>query len=121
MDDRSENNLAGVDPRLVAVVRKAAELSRYPFVVTDGLRSLSQQKMLVARGVSKTLKSLHLTGQAVDIAVIIDGKARWEWHLYEAVNAAFELASEILDTPIVWGGSWRSFKDGCHFELSRNP
>ncbi|MCP9270530.1 M15 family peptidase, partial [Xenorhabdus sp. XENO-1] len=41
---RSENNLKGVHPDLVAVVRRALALSPVDFTVIEGLRTLERQK-----------------------------------------------------------------------------
>jgi peptidoglycan L-alanyl-D-glutamate endopeptidase CwlK len=29
-------------------------------------------------------------------------------------------AATDLNVPIVWGGDWKSFRDGPHFELNRS-
>ena len=50
---------------------KADELGQ-PFIVIEWMRSLEQQKINVARGVSKTMNSMHLLGLAVDIAFLSD-------------------------------------------------
>lgn len=47
---RSEKNLAGVNPDLVKVVRRALEISPVDFGVTEGLRSTDRQRQLVADG-----------------------------------------------------------------------
>jgi peptidoglycan L-alanyl-D-glutamate endopeptidase CwlK len=35
------------------------------------------------------------------------------------VADAFKKAAQELKVPIVWGGDWRTFKDGPHIELDR--
>ncbi|MDN0092724.1 M15 family metallopeptidase, partial [Yersinia ruckeri] len=64
---RSENNLNGVNPALVKVVRRALELSPVDFGVTEGLRTIARQKELVAAGKSQTMNSRHITGHAIDV------------------------------------------------------
>ncbi len=64
---RSENNLKGVNPALVQVVRRALELSIVDFGVTEGLRTVERQKELVAKGASQTMNSRHITGHAIDV------------------------------------------------------
>lgn len=44
---------------------------------------------------------------------------RWDWPLYPRIAAAFKQAALERRTPIVWGGDWKSLKDGPHFELDR--
>lgn len=114
---RSERNLQGVHRDLVKVVRLAAQ--RCNFIVTEGLRTRARQQQLVASGASQTMNSRHLTGHAVDVAALVDGKVRWDWPLYSAIAAEMKKAAAELNVPIIWGGDWKSFKDGPHFELDR--
>ena len=118
LNDRSEERLRGVHPKLVAVVRRAAELTQVDFVVTEGLRTEARQRQLVAKGASRTMNSRHLTGHAVDLAAVIDGDVRWDWPLYYKLADAMKAAARELSVPITWGGDWVTFKDGPHFEIS---
>jgi len=118
LNPRSEKNLAGVHERLVAVVRRAAEISDLDFIVTEGVRTLERQKELYAKGASQTMKSKHLTGHAVDLAALVGAEVRWDWPLYAKLAGAMKAAAEELGTTITWGGDWTSFKDGPHFEIS---
>jgi len=118
----SEKRLKGVHPDLVKVVRRAAEITTTDFVVTCGLRTLAEQRRLVAAGASKTLKSRHLPGtgglsHAVDLAAVLGGKVRWDWPLYHRLAAAMKQAAAELKVPLEWGGDWKTFKDGPHFQL----
>jgi peptidoglycan L-alanyl-D-glutamate endopeptidase CwlK len=117
---RSEQNLKGVHPDLIKVVRRALELTRNDFVVTQGLRTKEEQQRLVRAGASQTMNSRHLTGHAVDLAVLVDGQVRWDWPLYQRLNdEAMQPAAHELGVPIVWGGSWTTLRDGPHWELNR--
>ena len=116
----SKNNLKGVHPDLVKVVEKAITLTEIDFRVTEGLRSKARQIELVNNGASKTLNSRHITGHAVDVVALIGGSVRWDWPLYDKIAKAFKQAAKELNIPIVWGGDWKSFKDGPHFELDRD-
>ena len=125
LNARSERNLNGVHPDLVRVVRKAAEISQLDFIVTEGLRTVERQKQLIAAGASKTMRSRHIRamskfnkyGHAVDVAVKVNGKVRWDWPLYHAVADTMKRAAAECHVPIEWGGDWKSFKDGPHFQL----
>jgi peptidoglycan L-alanyl-D-glutamate endopeptidase CwlK len=119
LSERSLKRLTGVHPRLVALVREAAALSPVDFMVTEGLRSAARQAALVRAGASRTMRSRHLTGHAVDIAALVDGQVRWDWPLYPRIAAAFKAAAARQGTAIVWGGDWPRLKDGPHFELDR--
>ena len=110
---RSEKNLEGVKPQLVAVVRRALELTEVDFGITEGLRSKYRQKQLVAEGKS------HLTGDAVDVVAYIGSQVSWEWPLYEKIAQAFKQAAAELGIAIEWGGDWKTLKDGPHFQLKR--
>jgi peptidoglycan L-alanyl-D-glutamate endopeptidase CwlK len=118
MDARSERNLTGVHADLVRVVRRAAELSPVRFIVTEGLRSRARQRQLIAAGASQTMRSRHLTGHAVDLAALVAGKVRWDWPLYAHLGSAMKTAAAELHVPVEWGGDWRTFKDGPHYQLT---
>lgn len=122
LDLRSQTRLMGVHPDLVAVVRRAHEIAgnmELDFIVTEGRRSVARQKTLVAKGASKTMNSRHLTGHAVDLAAKVAGQVRWDWPLYHRLAGAMKQAAKELGVKIVWGGDWKSFRDGPHFELDR--
>ncbi|MCL0894266.1 M15 family peptidase, partial [Escherichia coli] len=54
---RREKNLEGVKPQLVAVVRRARELTAVDFGITEGLRRKYRQKQAVAAGQRTTLNT----------------------------------------------------------------
>ena len=117
LDEKSEHLLTHIHPDLAKVARRAAELSDIPFTVTEGLRTLKRQRELVAAGASKTLRSRHLTGHALDFAPLIAGEVTWKWPPFALVAQAFKRAAAELAVPIAWGGDWRTFRDGPHIEL----
>ncbi len=114
---RSIDKLKGVNVDLVSVVHRALELSEIDFAVTEGLRTKERQAELVKAGASKTMNSRHITGHAVDLAAIVCGEIRWDWPLYEKIAKAMKQAAYELNIKIEWGGDWKSFKDGPHFQL----
>lgn len=118
LDARSEIRMVGVNAALINVVRKAAELTEVDFIVTEGVRTKERQAQLVAKGASRTMKSKHLDGRAVDLAATVDGEVRWDWPLYSKLAEAMKAAAKQCGVAIVWGGDWKSFKDGPHFELA---
>jgi len=116
---RSLKALEGVHPDLVKVVKRADELGAR-FHITDGLRTLERQKQLVAAGKSKTMKSRHLTGHAVDFVVAEPGGGVSYDHAdMRACAAVFKQAAAELGVAIEWGGDWRKFVDTPHIELDR--
>ncbi len=144
---KSLKELKGVHPDLVAVVKRAIEYTVQDFSVHDGIRSIEDQRKLVERGASQTMKSRHITGHAVDLVPYINGKLRWEWDPIYKIADAVKTAAEELGTPIRWGGAWdrlltetddrpedmvadyaarrrsvgkKAFLDGPHFELPKS-
>lgn len=114
---KSKERLKGVHPDLVRVVERAIKLSEVDFTVLEGLRTAARQQQLVKSGASKTMRSRHLTGHAVDLAAFIGGEIRWDWPLYHKIAKAVKQAAAELKVPIEWGGDWRTFKDGPHWQL----
>ena len=102
----SRRELRGVHPDLVAVVERAIQLTVQDFGVHDGTRTFAEQKENVARGVSQTLDSRHLSGHAVDLVPYINGKLRWELEPICHIADAVRMASKELNVPIRWGGAW---------------
>ena len=117
---RSNIRLCGVHSDLVSVVQRAIELTTVDFTVLEGRRSLDRQAELVKSGASQTMRSRHLTGHAVDLGALIDGKVRWDWPLYYKIAEAMKTAALELSIPLEWGGDWETFKDGPHFQLPRS-
>jgi peptidoglycan L-alanyl-D-glutamate endopeptidase CwlK len=114
---RSKKRLEGVHPDLVRVMERAICCSPIDFTVLEGMRTLARQKELMKAGATRTMNSRHLTGHAVDIAPFIDGEVRWDWPLYHQLALVVKKAAADEKVPIQWGGDWKSFKDGPHWEL----
>ncbi len=117
LSERSKINLKGVDIRLVRIVEQAIKETKIDFTVTEGLRTPERQKQLVNDGFSQTLKSKHLTGHAVDLVAIVDGKVSWDKEHYPEIARAMKKAAADQQVNIRWGGDFKSFFDGPHFEL----
>lgn len=147
---RSQEMLEGVDERLQAVVRMAIGNSKQDFSVICGLRTLEEQRKLVAKGASQTMKSKHIDGLAVDL-MAYDSDAtpsgRWELNLYDEIADAMKDAAKQLGVTVRWGAAWhknlndwegtaedlmneyidlrrsqgrRPFIDGPHFEIAED-
>jgi len=115
LSQRSMQNLSGVHPDLVAVVKRAIEITEQDFSVIEGVRNIERQRQLVAKGASQTMNSRHLTGHAVDLAPY---PLSWDWEYFYPIADAMKQAAEELNVDLEWGGDWTSFKDGPHFQLS---
>ena len=145
LSKRSLDRLEGVDERLIAVVKSAIHKSKIDFGVICGMRTLEEQRALVEKGASQTMKSKHLEGLAVDLMAYIGSRGSWELNLYDDIADAMAEAAREVDVPIRWGAAWtipniaqfdgtmedamnsyiderrsqnrRPFIDGPHFEL----
>jgi len=145
LSKRSLSRLDGVNPKLVKVVTTAITMSKIDFGVICGLRTIEEQRELVAKGASQTMKSKHIDGNAVDLMAYIGSRGSWEMNLYDDIADAMKIAADEHNIQIRWGAAWhitdlrewdssmqdamnayidlrrsqgrRPFIDGPHFEL----
>lgn len=120
LSQKSKNLLVGIHPDLVRVINRAIQITDVDFVVIEGLRTLERQKELLKKGATTTLNSRHLTGHAVDIAPYVGGKVSWDWPLYHKLAKAVKQAAKDVGVTVEWGGDWKKFKDGPHWQLPFN-
>ena len=106
LSERSLAKLEGVDPQLVAVVKRAITLTSTDFGVIEGVRTIESQRALVAKGASQTMNSKHLEGRAVDLMAYIGTRGSWELNLYDDIADAMKMAAQQLGVAITWGGAW---------------
>jgi len=117
LSQKSLDKLKGVDDKLIRVVKRAIKLTTADFTVLEGLRSKERQQELYDAGKSQTLNSKHLVGCAVDLGVLKDGKISWDKEDYIKLAVVVKQAANELNVNIRWGGDFKSFFDGPHFEL----
>ena len=106
LSKRSRDKLVGVNPKLVAVVERAIQLTKVDFAVTEGLRTPARQLELVSTGASQTLESKHLTGDAVDLVAFIGTRISWEVSLYDEIADAMREAAVEQGVALRWGAAW---------------
>jgi len=106
LSKRSLSKLEGVDERLVAVVRYAITETKIDFGVICGLRTIEEQRQLVAKGASQTMKSRHIDGEAVDLMAFIGSRGSWELNLYDDIAEAMKEGALACDVGIKWGAAW---------------
>ena len=106
LSKRSLDKLDGLDERLVSVVTSAIHRSKIDFGVICGMRTLEEQRALVEKGASQTMKSKHLDGLAVDLMAYIGSRGSWELNLYDDIADAMAEAAREVDVPIRWGAAW---------------
>jgi len=115
--ERSLRNLKEVHQDLQCLMHEAIKITPIDFGVIEGLRTVSRQKQLLKAGATTTMRSRHLTGHAVDVAVFVNGKIQWDWPLYESLSVYIKETAQKINVPIEWGGDWKTFKDGPHYQL----
>jgi peptidoglycan L-alanyl-D-glutamate endopeptidase CwlK len=106
LSKRSRDRLDGVSLPLIEVVELAIQLTRVDFGVIEGVRTAARQRELVASGASQTMRSRHLTGDAVDVMAYVGNRGSWESALYAPIADAFKAAGQSLGVPLRWGGAW---------------
>ena len=106
LSQRSIDRLEPVKPELFDVVLEAISLTKVDFGVICGLRTEEEQRALVEKGASQTMKSKHLTGDAVDLMAYIDGRGTWELNVYDDIAEAMREAARNQGVRIRWGAAW---------------
>jgi peptidoglycan L-alanyl-D-glutamate endopeptidase CwlK len=113
--------LDDLDPRFrplaVELLARCVEAGIMVMIV-DTLRTPEEHAANLARGVSWTTKSKHLTGLAIDVCPYetfdLHGPDKLAWSASPAVWEPIGLIGEKLG--LRWGGRWK-VKDWGHFEL----
>lgn len=120
---RSLARLATVHPDLRRVMERAIRETTIDFTILEGVRSIARQRALLEAGATGTMRSRHLASEAdhlaraVDIAPYVAGQVRWDWPLYRKLALVIKAAASAEGVPVEWGGDWRTFKDGPHWQL----
>jgi peptidoglycan L-alanyl-D-glutamate endopeptidase CwlK len=123
LGQRSLNNRAGVDHRLIEISDRAIQISTVDFGhgPYSGLRSVDDQAGLFQAGRSKcdgrANLSYHQSGRALDVFAYVDNKASWEKEHLAIIAAAMLQAANELGHKLEWGGLWKGFCDMPHFQL----
>ena len=121
---RSISRLNGVDYKLVNILNESIKLM--DLTVLEGVRSKERQRVLVAKGASKTMKSKHLKGSAVDVTpypVDFDSAKGINRHYYMA--GMLRGIAHMMKISVRSGADWDSdgeikdqkFNDLVHIEL----
>lgn len=115
--ERSLKNLKTCHPDLQKVAHEA--IKHFDFTVICGHRNKADQDKAVRDGASKakwpTSKHNKTPSLAMDCTPY-----PLDWNDLKAFKAMadhMKLAAKRVGVKIVWGGDWKSFYDGPHFEL----
>ena len=111
-----------VHPRIRELMIEAIATSPIDFTVIETVRTVEQQKINVAKGVSKTMKSRHIPSsnksgycEAVDIApypINWSNKGR-----FITLANHIKATAKKMGIQITWGGDWKTLVDMPHYEL----
>lgn len=84
------------------------------WVVTGGElgRTEEQQRIYIKEGKSKTMASNHLRRLAIDLNFFWKGELMYDLIALDGIGNYWE----SLNPQNQWGGHWKTFKDGPHFE-----
>ena len=138
---RSLDRIKYINPTLIAILKDAITDSPYDFGIPrdGGFRTFDRQAELYARGrttkdlidkgitnvegrpdksrITWTLKSYHMTGNAVDIYAYIEGSASWNMEYLEPIARHLIKVAEKHGVILSWGQDlWG--KDGAHFQIN---
>jgi peptidoglycan LD-endopeptidase CwlK len=106
LSQRSLDRMEGVDERLVAVAKTAIGHTETDFGVICGLRTIEEQRELYNKGASKTMKSKHIDGNALDLMAYVGSRASWEIKLYFDIADAVKQAAIDVGVAVRWGAAW---------------
>ena len=135
---RSLDNLIGVHPNLIKIMKEAIKDSPVDFTITEGLRTTARQKQLYAQGRTTpgirvtqkngvTSKSNHQAkkdgfGHAVDLYPYYNGAVQVSDKevipKLKLIAVHIKAVAKCLGLKITWGGDWKTPYDPPHFELS---
>lgn len=107
LSQRSLDKLQGVNEQLVQVVKRAIEITKIDFAITEGLRSAEKQLQYFNEGKSQIASGgTHCAGRAVDTMAYHDSKGSWNIELYDDIADAMKQAAIDCNVGIRWGGAW---------------
>ena len=146
LSQRSLSKMDGIKNELHTVVCSAIKLSTIDFGVICGMRTETEQRALMEKGATQTMRSKHLTCDAVDLMAYVGSRGSWELNLYDDIADAMKESAIQNGIGIRWGAAWnipdirewegtmeeamndyiderraqkrRPFIDGPHFELA---
>ena len=124
----SKANLSEAHPKLQELFNEV--IKHFDCSVISGKRTIEQQRLLVAKGASKTMNSRHIQRKgelfcrAVDVIAYPIKWGNWKRHYY---FGGFVMGiAKKMGINIRWGGDWDSdtevtdqrFNDLVHFEYN---
>lgn len=109
---------ASFRPLAFELIARAAEAG-IPVLIVDTLRTPHEQAENIAKGVSWTKHSKHLTGRAIDVcpyeSFLLSGPDKLRWDASDPVWDKLGGIGERVG--LTWGGRWKKTPDYGHFEM----
>lgn len=139
LSKRSLDNLEGVHPSLVQLIKSAIVDTPVDFTVVEGVRTTKKQQEYYAQGRTKPgkivtysdgiiKKSNHQIkadgyGHAVDLYPYFDGKVQVDHKdtikKLKQISDHIKAKAKCMNINIVWGGNWKKPFDSPHFEIKK--
>lgn len=118
----SKLNNSKVHPKIKILMQEAIKTSPIDFTIIETVRTIEQQKINVAKGVSKTMNSKHIPSsnksgycEAIDIAPYpIDWK---NIKRFDELGEHILKTAKKLNIKVRWGKTFTTLVDRPHFEL----
>lgn len=124
LSPKSKARLQTVEPRLAKLIEDCIKTFPLLMAITEGKRTLEQQKGNVRIGVSQTLNSYHIPkdgedfSRAVDVAIFkADGWYSTDIEDYRAFADTVLEEAKNRGLKVTWGGNWKTLVDGPHFQI----
>jgi peptidoglycan LD-endopeptidase CwlK len=114
--ERNLANIAKLAPNTRYLAQKwheYCEKNGIDILIYETIRTEEQQRKNVQEGKSKTMKSYHLVGQALDFVPVVDGKAKWDGYDLPQIKKAIAEAKRL---GFEWGGDWEGAWDKPHLQ-----
>ncbi|MDY7432062.1 M15 family metallopeptidase [Bacillus sp. V26] len=118
---RNMNNINKLADNTKVAAKKLlayAEKNKIGVLIYETIRTEAQQRQNVNKGVSQTMKSYHLVGQALDF-VPTGGysKSDTKWNGYGAADIK-KFIAYAKSIGFEWGGDWKGFVDQPHLQFN---
>lgn len=108
-------------PLAITFLARTVEAS-IPILIVETLRTAEEHAVNLRKGVSWTIHSKHLDGDALDICPyqtwILHGANKLQWDPTDPIWLQLGVLGESCG--LAWGGRWKQ-KDLGHFEMPAAP
>jgi len=119
--ERNVENIEKLGDKTKQVAKKWYEWcvkNKIDILIYETIRTKEQQMENIKKGVSQTMRSYHLVGQALDFVPVINGKVDWNGYSRPEIKKAIAYAKSLGFT---WGGDWKTLVDKPHLQYDKIP